>query len=441
MLFLNQWAKAKTGFSSSSLENKSAFFLFLLYLFFTISQFGIHFWPEFAFIDGVRSDYLSPILYFSDLIFIALFLVKFKDLSRSFQSIAAKAIITITALLLIRCFFQDSILLGAYVLLRIIQAVYIAWLASSFFSERRYYKSLSFTIAISLLVVSILTFMQWIHHGSIGGLWYLMGERTFNGSTPGIANASLLGNLILRPYATFPHPNVLGGFIVIFLFYLIVFLRDQLVSKKELVFFLVIILLSICSLFLTMSRSAVGAAGAIIMMLAIQNREKIGVKIMLISILALLGGVVVNPVLASRFMYFSSEDSALSTRITLFHDAVTLLKSHLIFGVGLGEFLPALQRELSPKFSMLQPVHNSVQLFITELGLLGIAVVVLGWIYGVKTYFKSWMLRREKVLVLVAIIIIGSLDHYFYSLQQGRVLLGLVLGFLLVKMPSSPSVK
>lgn len=426
---------------SSSLANKLALPLFLLYLFSTISQLGLHFWPEFAFIDGIRSDYLSPTFYFSDLIFIALLLVGFRDLLRSFRSITAKLIIAITTLLFIRCFLQDSTLLGVYFLLRIIQVVYIVWLASTIFSVRKNYKSVSYAVAIPLLVVSTLAFSQWIHHGSIGGLWYLLGERTFNGSTPGIANASVLGNLILRPYATFPHPNVLGGFIVIYLFLLISFLKDQLVSKKEFLFFLGIILLSVCSLFLTMSRTAVGAAGIIVIIFALQNREKIGIKIMLISILALIGGVLVNPVLASRFMYFSSEDSSLSTRITLFHNASTLLKTNLIFGVGLGEFLPTLQRELSPKFGMLQPVHNAFLLFITELGLLGISVLILSWIYGIKTYLKNNIFMREKLLILLAVLVIGSLDHYFYSLQQGRILLGLALGFLLVKMPSSPIVK
>ncbi|MBI3070230.1 MAG: hypothetical protein HYY87_02915, partial [Candidatus Levybacteria bacterium] len=51
--------------------------------------------------------------------------------------------------------------------------------------------------------------------GSMGGLFYFFGERAFTSQTPGIANASINGELMLRPYGTFPHPNVLGGYLTI----------------------------------------------------------------------------------------------------------------------------------------------------------------------------------------------------------------------------------
>ena len=52
---------------------------------------------------------------------------------------------------------------------------------------------------------------------TLGGYFWYLGERSFYASTPGIAAVSFQGRLLLRPYATFPHPNVFGGFLAIVL--------------------------------------------------------------------------------------------------------------------------------------------------------------------------------------------------------------------------------
>src|SRR6266704_691714 len=49
--------------------------LFSLLILFLPTQFGKHFWPSFSIIQGIRVDYLSPTLYFTDILIILLFLV------------------------------------------------------------------------------------------------------------------------------------------------------------------------------------------------------------------------------------------------------------------------------------------------------------------------------------------------------------------------------
>ena len=51
---------------------------------------------------------------------------------------------------------------------------------------------------------------EFIKQASLNGLFWWLGERTFTSSTPGIAKAVIDGRLLMRPYATFPHPNVLA---------------------------------------------------------------------------------------------------------------------------------------------------------------------------------------------------------------------------------------
>src|SRR6185369_2209751 len=61
---------------------------------------------------------------------------------------------------------------------------------------------------------------QFLLGRSIGGIFYLLGERTFNISTPGIALVNILGKNFLRPYASFPHPNSLAGFLGVAIIFL-----------------------------------------------------------------------------------------------------------------------------------------------------------------------------------------------------------------------------
>ena len=56
--------------------------LFLLIVFFLSSKVGLHFWPEFSYVSGVRVDYLSPTLYFLDVLIIALFLFSLPKLGK-----------------------------------------------------------------------------------------------------------------------------------------------------------------------------------------------------------------------------------------------------------------------------------------------------------------------------------------------------------------------
>lgn len=418
--------------SSSPATRSVPHFLFLLLLFFTVSQLGFHFWPDFAFIDGIRIDYLSPTLYFSDVVFVALAITSLPTIKKELSQKAGRVVLIFMALFFFRTFFQDSSLLGLASLLRIAQLVILILLSKQFFSEVVFHRAISHTLAIGLLTVSALTFLQLVFQGSIGGFWYFLGERTFSGSTPGIANASLLGNLVLRPYASFPHPNVLGGFIVVYVILLISLIRKQVVSVGEFIVFLSIILSSVVATFATLSRSAV-IAGAIsfVLLLSFFGQQKKNLIILLIVVLAVLTIFLNTPILVSRFMYFSPGDTSFSIRLVLFNQALALFQVNLLFGVGLGEFLPSLQRTFSPTYSYLQPVHNALLLFLVESGLLGLVAILASAARILKSIWSTTYFKKEKAILFCAIILICCVDHYFYSLQQGKLLLGLAIGFML----------
>ena len=89
---------------------------------------------------------------------------------------------------------------------------------------------------------------------------YFIGERTFTGQTPGIATVALNGNLLLRPYGTFPHPNVLAGFLLVGILFVASLWRDGVFRGKNTLQHIGIgsaLLLGTVALFLTMSRVAI----------------------------------------------------------------------------------------------------------------------------------------------------------------------------------------
>ena len=53
-------------------ENKIEKILFSLLVVLLPAQIGKHFWPKEAFVRGIRIDYLSPTLFLTDLVIIAL---------------------------------------------------------------------------------------------------------------------------------------------------------------------------------------------------------------------------------------------------------------------------------------------------------------------------------------------------------------------------------
>jgi hypothetical protein len=86
------------------------------------------------------------------------------------------------------------------------------------------------------------------------------------------------------------------------------------------------------------------------------------------------------------------------------------------------------------KILLLQPVHNIFLLVAAEIGLV---CLTLFMIFLWKTY-KNIRLQRilpTHVLSMLffSVLFLGMFDHYFLTLQQGRLLLSLILGIIWAK--------
>jgi hypothetical protein len=235
-------------------QNNILYPLFYLLILFLPTQIGKHFWPNFAFVFGLRLDYLSPTLYLTDITVVLIFLFSFSKLRLCLAKVDRKTIILYCLFLLsltIGLIDSKNFLAGFYGIVKFLEYSFLTLFVIINFKHLNKL-ILAACFFTGIIFESLLAFLQYFNQGSLGGILYFFGERTFNAQTPGIANASINGQLFLRPYATFSHPNVLAGFLIIAMLYLLFLLKNK--SKKILTLG---IIFGTSSLLLTLSRTAI----------------------------------------------------------------------------------------------------------------------------------------------------------------------------------------
>ncbi len=433
------------------LINKIRHYLFLLLIFLLPTQLGKHFWPLWSLVNGVRVDYLSPTLYITDILIAILFILSFWRTQESgiiTQSHNSKLKTTINLVIFLAAFsiilvvnFSFPSLIKAIKIIEIIVFVYLIKIHLT----KKTYPQFIFVLSLSLLFQSGLAMAQFFNHGSLNGIFYWFGERNFSGSTLGVANASINGQLILRPYGTFSHPNVLAGFLLIGIILALsslprIFLRDKLRSESQSLkqynnyFLWFVVVISTFALFLTLSRVAILLWVVFLIIYLFKfpaSRQGGHIKnsrlLMLISII-----VVIFIFLQPRFLSIFGEDKeSYKDRVAQSKIAVAMFRDHPLVGAGLNQYLVQLPKYMKiNSFKEYQPVHNIFLLILSETGLAGI-IVILSYCYIVikKIFVNNVTVKQYNNLFLIIVILTLSLfDHYFYTLQQGNLMVGLIIG-------------
>lgn len=401
----------------SSFE-KSLLFLTILFL---PTQLGKHFWPEASFIYSLRIDYLSPTIYFWDLLAITLIAVYSLSLYLGFK----KTDFNSKAAVLFGAFFLIQILsgflavnhIGTLVRLKeyLIVAMFGVYIASMDFSEMRdYFFSGLFLAVLFSCILGIIQFLT----GHSTGLW-ILGERDFSVTTPLSAKFNFYDKVFLRPYATFSHPNLLAGFLILCLPIAAAGVRGKINSLK-----FVLDLLASTTILITFSRPALLLAGLQIFF----AYKRLWKLIFIFSVL-------VAPLLIVRFASIFTFDSlAVLRRQELAEYAVDLFLRNPILGVGSNNFINylAMDKVLVGTSRFLQPVHNIFLLVLSETGLLGLAFFLSLFVFAI------WENSRRKdrlsgILIsnLLTVILLGFFDHYFLTLPQGQRILFLLFGLSL----------
>lgn len=270
---------------------------------------------------------------------------------------------------------------------------------------------------LAVLFSCLLGIGQFLSGRSVG--FWLLGERQFNVVTPLVAKFNFYDRVFLRPYATFSHPNLFAGFLVLSLPMLMVGIKKEFNSLK-----LLLSLIVSTTVLITFSRPAVLLAG--IEVIFIYKRFW---KIILIF------AALILPLLVVRFASIFTFDSlAVLRRQELAEYAIELFFRNPALGNGLNNFinLLAADKVLVGTSRFLQPVHNIFLLVLSETGLLGLAGFLSLFVFGIwENHKKKDKFSKVLTANLLMVILLGFFDHYFLTLPQGQRLLFLVLGLSL----------
>ncbi|MFN8413874.1 MAG: O-antigen ligase family protein [Anaerolineales bacterium] len=257
---------------------------------------------------------------------------------------------------------------------------------------------------------------------------------------PGIIDASSKGASILklsngdtflRVYGTFPHPNIFAGFILICIAGVTALI---LTSEKTHLINWALLIAGTSLLVITFSRSAWMGLIIFISVLLLKHKnletKKVRLIFLLIALTTLLTLIPLRNLAFSRTVAPASptEDFSITGRIWLAQQAWTYIKEKPITGLGAGSFIIQLANR-SGQFNFVEPVHNIPLLVFSELGLVGIILLLAIIIILARRTVTS---TNPKIILsgtlLAGMGTIALFDHYLWSLAPGRMMFALVLG-------------
>ena len=250
------------------------------------------------------------------------------------------------------------------------------------------------------------------------GLPWLPSADVSIGGTPVVLDPN--GDRLLRAFGTFPHPNVLGGYLALALV-----LLPLLASSRRGAWLCVPVgLLLAAGLLASFSRAAwlAAAVGLGVWWLTSTGRRipwrfvlpglAVVALVLLVSPVGGVIGVRLSPRPANDL-----ERGSIEQRLSLDRSALSLIKRHPTLGVGAGNFGEAsLEAGLQAIFG--EPAHSVPLLIVAEMGIPG-AVAGLALTVGLLL-----ALRRNPagLASCCALAVLMLLDHYAWTMALGRVI-------------------
>lgn len=239
-------------------------------------------------------------------------------------------------------------------------------------------------LSYSMFIVNILGILQWFKKGSIGGLFYLLGERsfTFNGQ-----------DIAPYPYSTFSHPNSFSGFLLVYMIYLLIY-RNKFKAHDFWTFFT----LSFVNIVLTNSLNVYVSAAVLSIYFYFKTIKNL--PLLMID-------------MSSRFV---------THRLELIEASLKMVKKNFLLGIGLNNFVVELPKYTNKFINAweIQPVHNIFLLVFAEVGFVGFSLFTFCLV--------SLFAFNPYNYPLLAILLTGMSDHYWLTLEQNMLLLSFVIG-------------
>lgn len=398
---------------------------FLFYL--LVFLIPVHFFkvidPNTGYIHGLLIDYLIIKVHILDctavaFIFLSLLLNKVQiqkkiHLSNLFQT----PLVLIVLLMLFTVFFTGQQLVGLLHLLRIGMAFTVFFLArSTGLLQAR--KPLVTALAALIYFQSFLALYQFCFQRELWG-YILLGEPDLQAY--GVTTGQMSGVEMILPYGTTAHPNILAGMLSISM---LVVLYLEYKRKNNFYELSPLILLPLLSgtvvLFLTQSISGITSFFVGLTTLLLSHRKKF---LSFVPLHIFMGYLILVSCAVAVLLFvckYQTAEVSVVRRARLQEAALVLMGNRFLTGVGASQFTAELENFAYSQeiVRFVQPVHMWLLLFVSEYGLLGIALVgSVSYRYRHRSFFAP---------LLVASIPLAVLDHYLLSMENGLFLTALL---------------
>ncbi len=345
-------------------------------------------------------------------------------------------------------FSSDRIFLISMLLLIIYQLSSTLWSTDAQIALQQSLRVIEAAILFLVILIGPLSFeraAKWFIAGAVIqallGIWQFLTQSNFSSTLLGLsahpawqAGSSIVGNEAgrwLRAYGGFPHPNILGG-------YLVIALAALLPKKLSFIIYHLSFSIIAVALFFTFSRSAWIALVATLFIALVVNWKKYFPIATISLVIFFILSIIYWPLVATRLARITqNEIQSTNERITGYSEAISIWKKHTWLGVGAGNYTLVLH-QLQPNRPgwEYQPVHNAAVLFLTEMGIIGTTIFSL-FLFSFFLFTKSIGIRTTNLFILILPFLpIIFLDHYSYSSLIGLLMTAIYSGLLIRKMKS-----
>ncbi|MEA3357477.1 MAG: O-antigen ligase family protein [Patescibacteria group bacterium] len=402
-----------------------------------------HFNSQYAYVDGYFVNYLDFVIHIIDIA--VLLLVVWMLVAGKFwtnRKLCVWLVVILQLYILHNLIFRDVVVF--YSSTRLLLYLYCAVLI--FFSDRLWNVWILFLVAILCACIQSAIAMLQFYLGRNLGL-SVFGESILQVGGYATSSVVLPSGVELRGYGTFPHPNVLGGYlasVLLSVYFLLVKVKGL---KRILLIGAAVLILG--GVLVTWSRSAwlvillVFMFGLTRKVFGLIKQGSAGLKTVKITLMST--GVVLavscgwiwmgqddlSQAIHQRLLSQTSiSDVSVVERRNLLERSFSMIKNNPFWGVGVGNFIPELAKDpvyTESGLRLMQPVHNVFVLIIAEAGILGCALVIC-MAYWLIRAVKKYGLGSFAVPAIAVVLAAGMLDHYLWTLPQGLgILLSLVI--------------
>ncbi len=327
-----------------------------------------------------------------------------------------------------------------------------------------FYRTITFSCAIDLLIllwilpiprnISIIFIMSACIHAIIGIIQFFtqktislsyLGMQIHDISWGGTATITSHGEQWLRAYGGLPHPNVLGGLLLVSI--LLVVTKYINITKRSCLYtipcLLAYIVLTV-GIIVTFSRTiwligCISLCGLFVYFF-IYTKKISKIIILLITLCATITifGIFFGHLFFTRITHDTqlSHNSFSDRKVYLIH-AYTLIKDHPFIGTGIGNYTNTIFRTYTTPYPIwfFQPVHNAYILLCAEIGIIGCSILFFLVAFFLRTLQKAHSFKKPDYvtysLIIFSFCAISLFDHWLWSSHIGIFLCAFFIGLIL----------